>query len=1205
MIKKLHLFCFLLFSLIGFAQDSASLDPSFYSTIPSSALIGFTNNHVYSIFIQSDGKILAGGQFSKYNNLTARGLIRLNMDGSKDDSFLLNELTNVYAITQQSDGKILAAGDFDYTAKGIVRLNNNGTVDPSFIVGTGFKDTAGVIIIKAVVALVVQPDGKILVGGDFTYYKGVSSKRIIRLNSDGSIDTSFNIGTGFNKTVQTIVLQPDGKILVGGDFTTYQGTTSNRIIRLNSDGTKDLSFNTGTGSNTFVKTLALQPDSKILVGGEFTTYNGTTANRIIRLNNDGTIDPTFITTGFNGFNDILEKIVIQADGKILAGGQFDSYNGNSFKNIIRFNNDGSIDTSFNIGKGFNGTVDTLTVQPDGSIISGGGMGEYDGYDNLCIIKLHNDGSKDPNFNTGKGFNSIVKTSAQQQDGKILMGGRFDSYNSTIAGKLIRLNSNGSIDPSFNTGPGFNYEITAIAIQPDGKIIACGEFTNYNGSPSKGIIRLNNDGSIDTTFNSGTGFAGPYLITKVRTIALQSDGKIVIGGNFTAYNGITANKIIRLNSNGSIDPTFVVGTGFNYEILSIVVQPDGKILIGGNFTIYNSTTANKIIRLNNDGSIDTSFVVGTGFNYGILSIVVQPDGKILAGGGFTTYKGISAGRIIRLNNDGSIDPSFIIGATAFDSSVITMTLQPDGKIFVGGDFYTYNNLVSQKIIRLNSNGSHDMSFNSTISGFDGGYMADTVVNTLNLQSDGGIVVGGSFLRYNNGTPNNRIIKLDSNGNPDTFFNSSTGFNNSVNAIALQPDGKILASGDYTAYNGATTNRLIRLNNNANIDTSFNTESGFNYSLKTIVLQPDGKILAGGDFTNFNGIITNRIIRLNGNGIVDPAFNVGTGFNNSVSAISLQNDGKILVGGYFTSYNGTAVNRIIRLNSNGSIDTTFNTGAGFNNLLNTITLQTDGKILVGGDFTTYNGVTKNRLIRLNNDGGIDTSFDTGTGLNGLVNTIISQSNGKILMGGIFSTYNGVPANKLIRLNNDGSIDSLFNIGTGFDNIIKSIAIQSDGKILVGGFFTTYNGIASKSLIRLNNDGTKDATFNTATGFDNVVNAIVLQTDGKILVGGDFTLYKTQISNRLVRLMGNITTLSTSINTYEKKLLVLYPNPVKDLLHFTSTETNIHKYEIYDLIGKKVVENIVSGNTINVSNLTNGFYIIILHNNEAVLSRKFIKE
>ena len=267
-----------------------------------------------------------------------------------------------------------------------------------------------------------------------------------------------------------------------------------------------------------------------------------------------------------------------------------------------------------------------------------------------------------------------------------------------------------------------------------------------------------------------------------------------------------------------------------------------------------------------------------------------------------------------------------------------------------------------------------------------------------------------------------------------------------------------------------------------------------------------------------------------------FNVGTGFNNTVHQATLQADGKILVAGDSSSFNGNAVpDGLLRLNSDSTLDTAFNTnlGAGFTGFADTIyatEIQSDGKILVAGVFTSLSGSTTipDYLLRLNSDGTLDTTFNTnlGTGFDATVFSTSVQSDGKILVAGFFTSFNGNSAvpDRLLRLNSDGTLDTTFNtnLGTGFNFFVWPTTVQSDGKILVGGGFTTLNGSGAvpDRLLRLNSDGTLDTTFNTniGTGFDGTVEAVTLQSDGKIILAGDFVSLNgnsTPTPDRLVRL------------------------------------------------------------------------------------------
>ena len=200
-----------------------------------------------------------------------------------------------------------------------------------------------------------------------------------------------------------------------------------------------------------------------------------------------------------------------------------------------------------------------------------------------------------------------------------------------------------------------------------------------------IAKINEDGSLSSEFNSGTG-ANNFVLSSY----LQSDGKIIIVGTFTQYNGITARYIARLNLDGSLDLNFNSG-GFGSlsNITDVVLQPDGKILIIGPIISYNGTNARGIARLNADGSLDSTFNAGAGAD-GVNSIALQPDGKIILVGSFTTFNNEFKKRIVRLNSDGSFDPIFNPGINDGASDVIhDVSLQTDGKIIISGYFSTYN------------------------------------------------------------------------------------------------------------------------------------------------------------------------------------------------------------------------------------------------------------------------------------------------------------------------------------------------------------------------------------------------------------------------------------------------------------------------------------------------------------------------------------
>lgn len=364
-----------------------------------------------------------------------------------------------------------------------------------------------------------------------------------------------------------------------------------------------------------------------------------------------------------------------------------------------------------------------------------------------------------------------------------------------------------------------------------------------------------------------------------------------------------------------------------------------------------------------------------------------------------------------------------------------------------------------------------------------------------------------------------------GTLDTSFNIGTGFNGSIRVASIDSSGRTVAGGLFTSYNGSTRNRLARINSNGSIDTSFNIGTGFNNVMYATAIDSSGNILVGGEYTTYNSSTQNRLVRLNSDGTKDNSFNVGTGFNATIFALAVDSNGKILVGGNFTSYNGSAQNYLIRLNSDGTKDTSFDIGSGFVGftagglgLINDIVIDSNGKILIGGNFLSYQGVSSNYLIRLNSDGTVDNTFNIGLGFDGWVVSIKIDSSGKIVAGGKFESFQGSPQNGIIRLNSNGSKDTSFNIGTGFGpaGIVYSINIDSSGRVLVGSNMSIYQGVSQPFLVRINTDGSRDTTFNTGTGPSGVVHAINIDSSGRYIIAGSFTSYNGTSQNYIARLI-----------------------------------------------------------------------------------------
>jgi uncharacterized delta-60 repeat protein len=477
----------------------------------------------------------------------------------------------------------------------------------------------------------------------------------VRLNADGSLDGSFD-PTPFisvyssSPAIHSLALQGDGKVLVGGYFSAIKGTSRNGVARFNVDGTLDNTFVPGIGTNASVKSVTLQSDGKVIIGGVFSIGDGVLRHAVTRLTTAGSLDASFNPDLANFY---ISHVGVQPNGKVLVGGGFTTINQTNRNYVARLNANGGLDTGFQPGRGLINPVSYLALQPDGKVLIGGG------------IRLNVDGSVDStyvhvpstNFNPSVGIPgadySVAQCSAVQPDGQVLIGGwtattlnidEFNNHYFSFGWFVARVNADGSRDTNFNLAVGGNYGAWAVGSSPWS--------ARDPWSPS------------------------------VRLLEVQPDGKVLVGATF----GIT-----RLNANGTLDSNFT--PGFGGSVYSMLLQPDGRVLVG---------SSAGVAWLNSDGSRDPGFnpTINISFFHPVV-VVLQPDERVLVGGSFSTVNGVSRKNITRLNSNGSLDSSFNPG-TGSDAAVRAIALQPDGNVLIAGDFLIINGVVRPYVARLYGN-----------------------------------------------------------------------------------------------------------------------------------------------------------------------------------------------------------------------------------------------------------------------------------------------------------------------------------------------------------------------------------------------------------------------------------------------------------------------------------------------------------------------
>ncbi len=552
-------------------------------------VVAVASGNYYSLALRADGTVETWGDSSSGQIVVPAGL----------SNVVAIEAGSIHSLALRADGTVEAWGNNSFRQTNVPRHLSNVVG----LAAGQFHNLALVLAPSqsprpAIVRQPVSFPGSM---GDTAVIRVQATGRLplnYRWQKDGiSLTDGGNVLGSVTSTLRLVNL-------LAGDAGSYSVVISNSfgvvtsavsLITVNL-ARLDVPFNPGDATPLYgyprVTSLAVQTDGKILVVGSFYTLGGQPRNSIGRLNPDGSLD-----TAFNPDppSSSLRSLAIQPDGKILLGGDFNSLNTKDRENILRLNADGSLDTNFSprVRREYiNDSISTIVLQPDGKILAGGFFNTLGGENRKNIGRLHSDGTVDMSFDPGT--DSFVSTLALQADGKVLVGGSFTTLGGQPRKNIGRLHPDGTVDMSFD--PGTDSLVSTLALQPDGKILVGGSFTTLGGQPRKNIGRLHPDGTVDMSFNPGADDA-------VHTLALQTDGRILVGGSFTTLAGQPRDFMGRLNPDGSVDPGFLTAPSGNDNytaVYALGVQPDGKVLVGGCFSKLGGLTRNYIGRLCSSG-----------------------------------------------------------------------------------------------------------------------------------------------------------------------------------------------------------------------------------------------------------------------------------------------------------------------------------------------------------------------------------------------------------------------------------------------------------------------------------------------------------------------------------------------------------------------------------------------------------------------------
>jgi len=695
---------------------------------------------------------------------------------------------------------------------------------------------------------------------------------------------------------------------------------------------------------------------------------------------------------------------------------------------------------------------------------------------------------------------------------------------SIPNRIAVLNSDGTTDTSFDPGAGLDAAGYSVQAYPEGVVAAGGAFAMVSGSVRAKLAFFDADGALQAST--------PTPNSTVRTLTLQTDGSVLLGGEFTSIDGTTRNRIARLESGLTLEAAYNPNAGGN--VYGLLNQEDGKTVAVGAFTTMGGVARNRIARLYNGPAATTLSVLSVDLVQWLRSGTSPESERVsfeLSTDGGTTYADI-AGTITRSTGGWQLVPSAsltgdgLIRARAYPTDsqsegivedTVAFDVAPEIEVSEGDTILTdavstvaFDDLqlgaTADKVITVTNVGLTNLTFSGTHVTLATGTQWSVVsqppspvtprssVNfTLRFSpTSAGAKTDVVTIHSNDADEGTFTFGLSGTCTPGPGSADSTWqpvANSTVRTSTMDAGSEVWVGGAFTTLNALNRLRYARINSTGTIQTQTGTIA--NGEVFCFCQLPDGKVLVGGSFTSVSGVARSRLARFNADGSFDSSFNVSA--NGDVTAIALQADGSVVVGGAFTTLGGLARGGIGKLTSAGVLDTGFTTLTA--NQVYGIVTQTDGKLLVYGITRLGGGVARSYIYRLNANGSGDSTFDASA--NGQVYTVTIDASGNILAGGVYTSIGGASKTGLNRLTSVGVHDNTF---AELQAAVRSVLLQCDGKVIAGSY--TAGSLAStERLVRLSTVGANDTTF-VATA-RNAVYGLALQEDGKVIVTGNFTL------------------------------------------------------------------------------------------------------
>lgn len=685
-------------------------------------------------------------------------------------------------------------------------------------------------------------DGSFLVGGDFDSIGGVRVSHLARILPDGTVDPSFAVQPS------GVVLAMDsdslGRVVIGGNFQTINGISSPYLGRLNADLSFDSAFTSGLGTSTNAQVRAIELDSNddILIGGTFSTFNGSSAEGLIKLDSSGLPVAGFSSPPFDSFTSVNDLSVDSLD-RIAISGSFQGIGGASRNRIARLLSDGTLDTTFDPGAGSQRAPSSILALPDGKILLGGNLNKYDNTNVNRLIRINSDGSLD---GTLVGFpNERVYCLELLSGDRIGVGGQFDSYNDgtqsiAVPGVAV-LASDGTLEAqqaqlTWSIESIQTPQVRAVGELPNLTRIAGGTFETSAPSFSRGLFSFATSGTASDTWSLGNR-------AEIRVLLEGSGGSVYAGGNFTHVNDLFRPGLVKLNDTGAPDPSFVPDLGSDPTIRSLVLH-DGSLLAAGRLNISSPGTHRIAVRLATaDGQLDPTFVVptsGTGVGTANTIAVLEDDTIMLGGTNLLVHDNAADYRnLLQISSTGSVLTEWTL-LTGPDSEINALATMPDGGILAGGTFTQWaTDSRIKRIARLDSDFSLDLDYSVQSD-------PNSVVQDLAVRSDGRAVIVGNFSKLDgDDLVSERVAGLASSGGLDSSFNPPN-IDRSVQCVTLDDSGRVILGGTFFDLDGSSVPGVIRLEPDGTLDQQVFVGTTWEISTVYDVLPVGHTVKLGGSF-----------------------------------------------------------------------------------------------------------------------------------------------------------------------------------------------------------------------------------------------------------------------------------------------------------------------------------------------------------------------